>query len=55
MEGEWEIASLMMGMFYTIIMYMHVLPKMFSDASLRDVLIQSAIIAGGSINKALNL
>ena len=43
----------MMGMFHTIMMYMHTLSKRFSDAGLRDVLIQSGTNAEGSIDKAL--
>ena len=44
----------MMGMFHTIMMYIHILSKRFSDASLRDVLIQSGTIAEESIDKALS-
>ena len=53
MEGERD-AVLMMGMFNTIMMYMHILSKWFSDAGLRDVLIQSGTIAERSIDKALS-
>ena len=34
-----------MGMFHTIMMYMHILSKRFSDAALHDALIQSGTIA----------
>ena len=44
----------MMGMFHTIMMYMHILSKRFSDAGLRDVHIQSGTIGEGSIDKALS-
>ena len=44
----------MMRMFQTITMYMHILSKRFSNAGLRDVLIQSDIIAEGSLDKALS-
>ena len=44
----------MMGMFHTIMMYIHILSKRFSDASLRDVLIQNGTIAEESIDKALS-
>ena len=46
---------LMMRMFHTIMVYMHILSKRFSDAGLCDVLIQSDIIAEGSIDKTLSL
>ena len=41
-------------MFHTIMMFMHILSKRFFDAVLRDVPIQSGIIAEGSIDKALS-
>ena len=44
---------LMMGMFHMLMMYMHILSKRFSDAGLRDILIQSGTIAEGSVDKAL--
>ena len=47
-------ALLMMEMFHTIMMFMHILSKRFFDAVLRDVLIQSGIIAEVSIDKALS-
>ena len=34
-----------MGMFHTIMMHIHILSKSFSDAALRDALIQSGTIA----------
>ena len=43
-----------MGMFHTIMMYMHILSKRFSDAALHDALIQSGTIAEWSIDKALS-
>ena len=44
----------MMGLFHILMMYMHILAKRFADAGLRDVLIQSNVIAEGSIDKALS-
>ena len=44
---------LMMGMFHMLMMYMHILSKRFSDAGIRDILIQSGTIAEGSQDKAL--
>ena len=42
-----------MGMFHMLMMYMHILSKRFSDAGVRDVLIQSSVIAEGSVDKPL--
>ena len=47
-------AVLMLGIFQTIMMYGHILSKRFSDAGLRDVLIQSGTIAERSIGKVVN-
>jgi hypothetical protein len=43
----------MMGMFHMIMTYMHILQKRFAAAGLRDALIQSAVIAEGSVDSAL--
>ena len=45
---------LMMGMFHMLMMFMHILSKRFSAAGLRDILIQSGVIAKGSVDKALS-
>ena len=42
-----------MGMFHMIMTYMHILQKRFADAGLRDALIQSSLIAEGSVDSAL--
>ena len=44
---------LMIGMFHMLMMFMHILSKWFSTAGLRDVLIQSGVIAEGLVDKAL--
>ena len=44
----------MMGIFHTIMMYIYILSKSFSNTGLRDVLIQSLTVAEGSIHKALS-
>ena len=44
---------LMMGMFHMIMTYMHVLYKRFGSAGLKDALIQSAVVAEGSVEMAL--
>ena len=44
---------LMMGMFYMLMMYMHILSKRFSDAGICDILIQRGKITEGSVDKAL--
>ena len=44
---------LMMGMFHMLMMYMHILSKRYSDARIRNILIQSGTVAEGSMDKAL--
>ena len=43
----------MMGMFHMIMTFMHVLYKRFASAGLKDALIQSAVVAEGSVEMAL--
>ena len=43
----------MMGMFHMLMMYIYILSKRFSDAGVRDVHIQSSVIAERSVDKAL--
>ena len=45
---------LMMGMFHMLMMFIDILSKRFSVAGLRDVLIQSGVVAEGSVDKALS-
>ena len=45
---------LMIGMFHILMMFMHILGKQFSAAGLRGVLIQSGVVAEGSVGKALS-
>ena len=40
-------------MFHMLIMFMHILSKRFADAGVRDILIQSDLIAEGSVNRTL--
>ena len=42
-----------MGIFHLLMVYMTILYKIFSDAGLRDALIQSRIVAEGSVDLAL--
>ena len=51
-KEKFKNAVLVMKMFHTIMIYMHILIKRFSDVGLRDVLIQSDTIAEVSIDKA---
>ena len=44
---------LMLGTFHTIMMYLGIIGKRFKDAGLRDILIQSEVIAEGSVDRAL--
>ena len=43
----------MMGIFHTIMMFMKILFKRFGDAGMKDGLIQSSLMAEGSIQSAL--
>ena len=52
-QEKFSSCVLMMGMFHMLMMYMHILSKRFSDAGVHDVLIQSSVIAEGSVSKAL--
>ena len=53
-KEKFNCCVLMMGIFHTLMMFMHILSKRFSSAGLRDVLIQSVVIAEGSVDKALS-
>ena len=44
---------LMMSIFHLLMVYMSILNKRFGDAGLRDALVQSSIIAEGSVESAL--
>ena len=50
---KFQSCLLMMGIFHTIMIFMQVLFKRFGDAGMKDVLIQSSVIAEGSIESAL--
>ena len=43
----------MMGLFHMLMTYMNILSKHFADAGLNDALIQSRVIAEGSVDRAL--
>ena len=53
-KEKFKNCVVMMGLFHMLMMYMHILKKRFSEAGLRDVLIQSNVIAEGSVDKALS-
>ena len=44
---------LTMGNFHTICNFMSSIGKMFGDAGLRDLAVESGVLAEGSINKVL--
>ena len=51
---KFQSCLLMMGIFHTMIMmFIHILFKRFGDAGMKDALIQSSVIAEGSIKCAL--
>ena len=43
----------MLGIFHTIMMFLGVMRKRFADARLKDLLIQSGVVAKRSIDKSL--
>lgn len=51
--AKFQSCVIMMGMFHMLMVYMHILSKRFSDAGLRDVLIQSGVVAEASCERAL--
>ena len=51
--AKFKNCVLMMGMFHMVMTYMHILSKRFSGAGLKDALIQSGVVAEGSVDAAL--
>ena len=60
MEIKWKEPEkfapcvIMLGIFHTIMMYLGIIGKRFRDAGLRDLLVQSEVIAEGSVDRALS-
>ena len=52
-EHKFKDVFIMLGMFHMVMMYMGILNKRFSDAGVRDVLVQSNTISEGSVDQAL--
>ena len=44
---------IMLGIFHTLMMFLGIIGKRFGDAGYRDILVQSEIIAEGSVDRAL--
>ena len=59
MEIKWKnpdqfsCCVIMLGIFHTLMMYLGIFGKRFADGGLRDLLIQSEVIAEGSVDRAL--
>lgn len=53
MPNQYKDCILMLGMFHMLMMYLGIIGKRFKDAGLCNVLIQSQILAEGSVDKAL--
>ena len=51
--AKFDSCILMMGVFHLIMTYMHILFKLFAGADLKDALIQSDVVAEGSIDLVL--
>ena len=60
MEIKWkqperfQSCIVMLGIFHTIMMFLGIIGKRFGDAGLRDLLIQSGVLAEGSVDRALS-
>ena len=52
-QEKYKSIILMMGNFHTICNLMSIIGKMFGDAGLRDLAVESGVIAAGSIEKVL--
>ena len=50
---KFKYCVLMMGIFHLLMVYMSILNKRFGDVGLRDAIVQSFIIAKGSVEAAL--
>ena len=53
MPDQFKDCILMLGTFHMVMMYLGIIGKRFKDAGLRDILIQSQVLAEGSVDKAL--
>ena len=51
--GEFSSCIIMLGIFHTIMMYLGIFSKRFGHGGLRDLLIQSEVLAEGSVERAL--
>ena len=51
--AKFKLCFLMMGIFYLIMVYVSILKKRFGSAGMRDALVQSQIVADGSVDSAL--
>ena len=60
MELKWRYPDkykdciVMFGIFHMIMMYLGIIGKKFSDAGLKDLVVQSDVVATGSADKALS-
>ena len=53
MTDQFKDCILMLSMFHMAMMYLGIIGKRFKDAGLHDILIQSQVLAEGSVEKAL--
>ena len=51
---QFKDCVVMLGIFHLLMMYLGIIGKRFKDAGLKDVLVQSEIVAEGSIERALS-
>ena len=51
--AKFKLCLLMVGMFFSIMVYMNILNKQFGSGGMRDALVQSSVVAEGSVDSAL--
>ena len=51
---KYENCIIMLGIFHMLMMFLGIIGKRFKDGGLRDVLVQSGVIAEGSVEKTLS-
>ena len=53
-QEKFKPCIIMLGIFHTIMMYLGIIGKRFGDGGLRDLLVQSEVLAEGSVDRALS-
>ena len=53
-QEKFKPCIIMLGIFHTIMMYLGIIGKCFGDGGLRDLLVQSEVLAEGSVDRVLS-